>query len=563
MVVVFPTKGLEEQMETRFKALGISAVAINEDTLASARRVNKNLWTTAITSSIVLLSPEQLISPSFSTLLTKRAFTSRLCALGVDEMHLVNDWGDPDFREAFRRIGHVLARLPPKTTFIGVTATLLAGIDTSQLISTLGLPPDSYFFQRRSNVRRDMRNIFRILRHGLAGWTFPDLDWIAHSQRKTIVYCETINLGFHLSIYFRQIAPHKRVRRLYNSMCFPSHNIATCQTFVDDPNVGIIIATDAMVVGFDFPNVDDVVILGCAHPNRDVQCKGRTGRPGGHVRNPRGITYVTKAMLANAQKLLRQQDLPGKTSHEGRLHPGMAALLLAPTGCHNTELDILYGNPESDPACRRCTADILPSLPVISRASAKAAIRMNERLTDTMRRRAFGRLVEFRKAVWHSEGIQTSPQYIPPAAILPDGFIKSILDRFARITTIKDVEEITVELDLLRSHQATLFIIIMELRSEFAIPMPLATATDLPPMGSLLRQPVVSGIKTSEVTMTDGTSYTVTIQQPMLAGALASTSRSNQSTPSITIRPHKRKSQAPDEDAPSTRRAKHNKENVF
>lgn len=201
----------------------------------------------------MLLSPEQLISPSFSTLLTKRAFTSRLCALGVDEMHLVNDWGDPDFREAFRCIGHVLARLPPKTTFIGVTATLLAGIDTSQLISTLGLPPDSYFFQRRSNVRRDMRNIFRILQHGLAGWTFPDLDWIAHSQRKTIVYCETINLGFRLSIYFRQIVLHKRVRRLYNSMCFPSHNIATCQTFVDDPNVGIIIATDAMVVGFDFP----------------------------------------------------------------------------------------------------------------------------------------------------------------------------------------------------------------------------------------------------------------------------------------------------------------------
>ncbi|KAJ3483480.1 hypothetical protein NLJ89_g12060 [Agrocybe chaxingu] len=44
MVIVFPTKGLEEEMEVKFRAFGISALAINEDTLATARRSKRNLW---------------------------------------------------------------------------------------------------------------------------------------------------------------------------------------------------------------------------------------------------------------------------------------------------------------------------------------------------------------------------------------------------------------------------------------------------------------------------------------------------------------------------------------
>ncbi|KAF9491307.1 hypothetical protein BDN71DRAFT_1351595, partial [Pleurotus eryngii] len=335
----------------------INAVAINEDTLASARHSDRNLWAEAITSSMVLLSPEQLVSPLFNTLLTKREFTLRLCALGVDEIHLVNDWGDPDFREAFWCIGHVLVRLPPKTTFIGVTATLLAGIDTSLLLATLGLPQGSCFFQRCSNIRRDIRTIFRTLRHGLGGWEFPDLNWVARSRRKTIIYCEMISLGFRLRIYLLGIAPQKRIR-VYNSLSFPTYNQSTRGLFEVDPDIDTVIATDSLVVGFNFSNVANVIILGCAHPNRDVQCKGRTGCPGGHIKDLCGITYITKATLMNAQKLL-DSGSPSKTS----LHPSMASLVLAPTGCHNKELDILYGNPESDPQCRCETCLTHPPMP--------------------------------------------------------------------------------------------------------------------------------------------------------------------------------------------------------
>ena len=43
--------------------------------------------------SVVLPSPEQLSSEPFNRLLQDHAFSSRLSALGVDEVHLVQDWG--------------------------------------------------------------------------------------------------------------------------------------------------------------------------------------------------------------------------------------------------------------------------------------------------------------------------------------------------------------------------------------------------------------------------------------------------------------------------------------
>ena len=94
--------------------------------------------------SMLLLSPEQLTSRSFDHLLQKKAFSERVAALGLDEMHLVMDWGNLGFREAFRHIGLVLARLPRSTTFIGATATL-PRYQTSPLVSILGLKSGTFF----------------------------------------------------------------------------------------------------------------------------------------------------------------------------------------------------------------------------------------------------------------------------------------------------------------------------------------------------------------------------------------------------------------------------------
>jgi hypothetical protein len=63
-------------------------------------------------TTVILLSPELLSSQPFDRLLQNRKFTSRLSLLGIDEVHLVQDWGDPSLRDAFRHIALVHARMP-------------------------------------------------------------------------------------------------------------------------------------------------------------------------------------------------------------------------------------------------------------------------------------------------------------------------------------------------------------------------------------------------------------------------------------------------------------------
>ncbi|KAJ3742883.1 hypothetical protein DFH05DRAFT_1382763, partial [Lentinula detonsa] len=191
-IIVYPTKGLEEEMADIFNALGIPSLAINEDTIREARTFHKtDLWTQALDLKVrcLLLSPEQLTSKSFTTTLSNSLFYSRIIALNVDEIHLILSWGATGFRKSFRDIGNALMRLPRWTTFTGVTATLASGADSQKITQILGFRSGSFVFTRRSNERPELQFIFRTLRHGLQKWLFPDLDWILDGRRKTIIYC--------------------------------------------------------------------------------------------------------------------------------------------------------------------------------------------------------------------------------------------------------------------------------------------------------------------------------------------------------------------------------------
>ncbi|KAF8962189.1 P-loop containing nucleoside triphosphate hydrolase protein, partial [Flammula alnicola] len=492
-VIVYPTKGLEEEMEKKFRSLDLTALAINEDTLAEARRTKRNLWKECIEkTSIILLSPEQLSSQPFDRLLQNRTFSSRICALGIDEVHLVQDWGDPSFRDAFRHIALVHARMPRGTILIGLTATLLSGKETTALLNTLGLAPGSFFFQRRSNIRRDVQDIYRVLRHGLAGWSFPDLDWIVEGNRKTIIYCNNFALCFRLRTYFHYKAPHKLVR-IYNSLCFPSYNADTRRLFVNDQEMQIIIATDSLVVGIDFPNVEDVVDLDCKHPNHGKQRKGRVGREGGTVKDGRGITYITKATMDKAKKMVENQSVidSGKAVEQG-LHIGMAQILVS--RCYTEQENILYANPTSDPPCscktcenlRKtmppnddcicsgpdcCPEPVLPPLPRAHQAQTLPTIPMNLRLTEKMTKLGTCRLQKFREEIW--EELSDEIGCLPPLAILPDSSIKNILDNFARIKSTTDLFPYTHDLYLLSGYETHLYAVISELCQSFsALPPP-------------------------------------------------------------------------------------------
>ncbi|KAL0060281.1 hypothetical protein AAF712_012944 [Marasmius tenuissimus] len=288
LVAIFPTKGLEIEMETTFQKLGLSSLAINEDTLAAS----PDLWKKAAAPElrILILSPEQLSTKQFDHLLQNKAVYSRMVGTAVDEILLILDWGPLAFRQSFREIGNTHLRMPDSAIVLGVSATLPAGYETQTIIDILGLKPGQFFFMRRSNIRPDAQYIQRTLRHGLGGWTFPDLRWVVEGKRKTIIYCDTISLAFRVFVDLWYHIPDAASRQsrlcMYCSLFSKEYNGTTCSLFINDPKLKVIICTDALKVGNDFPNVADVIILNATNVNDVLQKLGRAGRRYGLINNP-------------------------------------------------------------------------------------------------------------------------------------------------------------------------------------------------------------------------------------------------------------------------------------
>ncbi|KAJ8463000.1 hypothetical protein ONZ51_g10537 [Trametes cubensis] len=153
LIMVYPTNGLEEEQAKTFESAGIRSLVINRETLATARGKKTSLWVIARTDiSILLLSPEQLASPGFESLLRHPAFYSRICGLGLDELHLLDSWG-LGFRQSYRQMGYVRARLPAWARFLGGTATMLVGDPQDRVFNMLGLRQGNFYLLRHSNIR--------------------------------------------------------------------------------------------------------------------------------------------------------------------------------------------------------------------------------------------------------------------------------------------------------------------------------------------------------------------------------------------------------------------------
>ncbi|KDQ08757.1 hypothetical protein BOTBODRAFT_118102, partial [Botryobasidium botryosum FD-172 SS1] len=232
-------------------AFGIRAVAINSQTIAEARTMGEDLYASVRSSrfDMVLLSPEQLSSKGFEKLLDDPEFRKNFWSLCIDEAHLCVLWGE-DFREAYRVLGDIRARIPAHTVVIAVTATLPGGAAEEAL---------------REHQR-----------------SFPQLRWILDQKRATAIYCNTIDLGLRVAIYLWNCMPPgpERLRRLriYNALMRQEHNIETIRMLGTDSEFNVVVGTVAFGLGLDVA-IRDVVCLGVpSSVDQWVQQIGRAAR---------------------------------------------------------------------------------------------------------------------------------------------------------------------------------------------------------------------------------------------------------------------------------------------
>jgi ATP-dependent DNA helicase RecQ len=274
-VIVSPLLALMRNQVAAAARAGIAARTINSANLDEWDEITAEVRAGAV--DILLISPERLNNPDFRDgVLPKLAAGAGL--LVVDEAHCVSDWGH-DFRPDYRRLRTLLADLPPGTPVLATTATANARVttDVAEQLGTGQLGTDSAdeALVLRGPLNRES------LRLGVLSLPSPAhrLAWLADHLADLpgsgIVYTLTVaatqetaaflrGRGFPVSAYSGQSEDAER-------------RIAEADLL--DNRIKALVATSALGMGFDKPDLGFVVHLGAPpSPIAYYQQVGRAGR---------------------------------------------------------------------------------------------------------------------------------------------------------------------------------------------------------------------------------------------------------------------------------------------
>ncbi|KAJ7212698.1 P-loop containing nucleoside triphosphate hydrolase protein [Mycena pura] len=351
-LVIAPTKGLAGNIVFELAGLRVPAFACTSDVLADARKEGRNI-TSEIASClwpVVVIDPEHLMDKQWERITDCQLFRDNIALVSVDEAHLIDEWGG-DFRPAFRHLGNFIrGRLPSGVSVSALTATIIPGLPTQTVCKTLGFIRGMFHMYRRSNERPNVQFLRRTLTHTLGGTEFPDLIQYLLSNRKTIIYCATIELCWRVYVFLLRLLPPGPRRltriRLYHAMCWPDENEKTVALMRDDPMCQIIVATVAFGQGFNLKSLLDSIMLGVPKTvSQTTQDAGRVGRD--LATTGRAILLVQSAAEKSAERFLANLGSASRAPKNNKALTSMnneKALMISTTRCLNAFFNKLYGN---------------------------------------------------------------------------------------------------------------------------------------------------------------------------------------------------------------------------
>ncbi|WP_433535827.1 DEAD/DEAH box helicase [Micromonospora sp. CA-249363] len=269
-VIVSPLLALmRNQVEAAARA-GIRARTINSANLDEWDEITAEIQAGAV--DVLLISPERLNNPDFRDgVLPKLAATTGL--LVVDEAHCVSDWGH-DFRPDYRRLRTFLAELPERTPVLATTATANARV-TQDVAEQLG---DALVLRGtldRESLRLGVLDLPSPA-HRLA-WLADHLDELPGSG---IVYTLTVAAAGETTEFLRS---RGYPVASYTGQADDADRRAAEQDLLDN-KIKALVATSALGMGFDKPDLGFVVHLGAPpSPIAYYQQVGRAGRAVEHA----------------------------------------------------------------------------------------------------------------------------------------------------------------------------------------------------------------------------------------------------------------------------------------
>lgn len=277
-LLVSPLIALMRDQVAAAERAGVRAVSISSANAHEWDDVRARLDADDV--DVLLVSPERLTNPRFRDEQLPE-LRRRIGLLVVDEAHCISDWGH-DFRPDYRRLAELIESMPDGVPVLATTATANERVVTDveeQLggsggTSTGSSSGSAVLTLRGSLARTSLRLGCLTLptsRERL-GWLVSHLGDLPGSG---IVYTLTVSAAEDLA---RLLAEAGHEVAAYTGRTDPDERIRLEQALKDD-RLKALVATSALGMGFDKPNLGFVVHLGApSSPVAYYQQVGRAGR---------------------------------------------------------------------------------------------------------------------------------------------------------------------------------------------------------------------------------------------------------------------------------------------
>lgn len=265
-LIVSPLLALMRDQVAAAARAGVQAVAINSANQLEWDAVREQLAADRV--DVLLVSPERLTNPSFRENQLPE-LVRRTGLLVIDEAHCISDWGH-DFRPDYRRIADLINRLPESVPVLATTATA-----NSRVVHDIEEQLGAGVLTIRGALGRDS------LRLGVLslpdsrqrlGWLLTHLSDLPGSG---IIYTLTVSAAEDTA---RLLAEAGHEVLSYTGRTDPADR-ERAEQLLKDNQVKALVATSALGMGFDKPDLGFVVHLGApSSPVAYYQQVGRAGR---------------------------------------------------------------------------------------------------------------------------------------------------------------------------------------------------------------------------------------------------------------------------------------------
>ena len=265
-LVVSPLLALMRNQVAAAERAGIRAATINSANLDDWREIEARIRADEI--DVLLISPERLNNPRFRADVLP-SLAARVGLLVVDEAHCISDWGH-DFRPDYRRIADVLAGLSPDVPVLAATATANRRVE-ADVAGQIGAHTRTF----RGSLDRPTLHLAVAAVPTAAEQLAWLQAWTTSHPGPGLVYCLTVSEADRVAAH---LAAQGVAAASYTGST-PAAERERIEAGLDDGSLACVVATSALGMGYDNPNLAYVIHLGSpSSPIAYYQQVGRAGR---------------------------------------------------------------------------------------------------------------------------------------------------------------------------------------------------------------------------------------------------------------------------------------------